>query len=310
MRRRIAVVGGGVTAGLAAYMLSGHNEIHLFRPLKAVASPIPEIVPRRIFFDAMGCSESTEHELVQYASPAVTEAIWYVHGKDRLCRMESTDRYFVFDKGRLAKWLFNSAAVCHVQDTTVRRIADIKGYDVVLDCRGSKMVTEDPDSISAPLGTPCTRCVYVIAARPDEVSSHRMQFWTEPDRSLAGSLTFFMIPIGHTNLSLGYSSDPSVELTHADVCRATDQHGVAIDEDMILITGNVTPVRQSNRFSLSNVVPLGDARCSPCPLTDYGILAALSTVLEFRGRYTITAERYSRMAITQPDPHIPEELFL
>lgn len=229
MRRRIAVVGGGVTAGLAAYMLSGHNEVHLFSPLSAVASPIPEIAPRRIFFDALGCSESIEHELVQYASPTVTEAIWHEHGKDRLCRMESTDSYFVFDKGRLAKWLFNAAAVCHVQDTTVRRIADIEGYDVVLDCRGSKVVTEDPDSISEPLGIPCTRCVDVIAARPDEVSSHRMQFWTESDKSPTGSLTFFMIPMGHANLSLGYSVDPSVELTHADVCRAADQHGVAID---------------------------------------------------------------------------------
>lgn len=51
MRPCIAIVGGGVTAGLAASMLSQTNDVVLFQPSSLNASPIPEIVPRRVFFE-------------------------------------------------------------------------------------------------------------------------------------------------------------------------------------------------------------------------------------------------------------------
>ena len=69
MRNRIAIVGNGITAGLATYLFAPNNDITIFRPEKNMLSPIPELVPRRAFFNVITSSIDIEDEIVSQLDP-------------------------------------------------------------------------------------------------------------------------------------------------------------------------------------------------------------------------------------------------
>jgi len=309
MRPELAIVGGGVTAGLAAYMLSSQCNVVLFRPHKVTASPIPEIVPRRAFFDCAGIPASIEAEVVTATASYVTEVHWVDGKRTRRCSLRSDADYFIYDKGKLASWLVERAYISDVVENEVTAIDQIEGFGTVLDCRGWQAVSNDPSYVVEKVADPVTRCSYVIATRPEHLASNVMHYWSGDEYNAAENMTFFTVPVGSSKMSLGCSYSPELDVSHADIVESARRFGIDVSETDIGFVGTATPYRTIARCALSHVRPLGDARSLSCPLTEYGTMKALSHISEMKGSGRLSDRFMQRPMSQQIDPHIPMELF-
>ncbi|WP_151828338.1 hypothetical protein, partial [Acinetobacter oleivorans] len=60
----IAVVGNGISAGLLTYLLSHKNKITLFQEKDYIYSSIPEILPRKYFFETLGFNNNDQLKII------------------------------------------------------------------------------------------------------------------------------------------------------------------------------------------------------------------------------------------------------
>ncbi|KZL23796.1 hypothetical protein [Pseudovibrio sp. WM33] len=308
MRPRVAIVGGGVTAGLAASVLSQTNDVIVFRPTDTSASPIPEIVPRRAFFEGAFLGPKEEKRIIRAAASPVCWVAWRNGTKGQKHKATTNSQYFIYDKGRLAKILLDAAPVHYQVEEDIPSIGALTGYPAVLDCRGAKAVAADKAYQTARKGVALTCCTYVIAERPPSLDPETMEFWAETTAS-GHRRTFYVVPVGGSMVSLGCSSAPSDAFDHAALLEAAARSGLSINESSIRMSGNATPHPTIVHNSLSHVSPLGDARGLPCPLTEYGTLKALSQIAEISGGKRFPTETLRRPISREVDPHIPMELF-
>ncbi|GBQ09292.1 hypothetical protein [Swaminathania salitolerans] len=308
MRLRIAIVGGGVAAGLAASMLSRNNDVVLFRPSRLNASPIPEIVPRRVFFERAFLSRRAEDRIIQAAETPVRSVTWRKSGGTRTRRLRTDSRYLVYDKGRLAKALLEEICLLDLAEKDVPEIGAVTGFHTVLDCRGAKAVQADPAYRTEMRGYARTRCRYMLAERPDYLDPATMEFWSETT-ALGHRRTFYIVPVGDCTVSLGCSSHPSDPVGHEELMLAARAAGVEIAETAIRVLGEAEPRPTVTRKRLSQVYPLGDANGLPCPLTEYGTLKALSQLAVMCGGQSLPHDVLARPISSEVDPHIPMELF-
>lgn len=308
MRPCIAIVGGGVTAGLAASMLSQTNDVVLFQPSSLNASPIPEIVPRRVFFERAFLSPRAEDRIIQAAETPVQWVTWRKSGGTQKHRLGTNSRYLVYDKGRLARALLDETRLLDLVERDVPEIGAITGFHAVLDCRGAKAVQADPAYQTEMRGDARTRCRYVIAERPDHLDPATMEFWSETTTT-GDRRTFYIVPVGQHMVSLGCSSHPSDVVEHEELMQAARAAGVEIAETAIRFLGEVEPRPTITRKRLSQVRPLGDANGLPCPLTEYGTLKALSQLAVICGGQSLPRDVLARPISREVDPHIPMELF-
>ena len=308
MCRKVAVVGGGITAGLAAYMLASDNDITLFLPIQKTSSPIPELVPRQPFFRSVINSDVIEEIIVNSVVPSVCEVTTDIDSVRCSLNLCSNADYLVYDKGRLATWLIEAAGIRQPVHEDIARIADVTGFDWVLDCRGSKAVRRDPNYDHFELAQPLTACTYVIAGRPTSCSSQEMNFWNIAGMPDSREKTFFYVPVGEDGISVGCSHTPDLQVSTDDVIRAARQQGIEVRKDTIRYCGTEKPGRCAANSKQPEIIPLGEARESSCPLTEYGVLKALSHIIELQGGAAIPQKVIQRPVLSQVDPHIPLEL--
>lgn len=308
MRPRVAIVGGGVTAGLAASVLAQTNEVILFRPTNSQTSSIPEIVPRRAFFENAFIDPKAEEHIIRAAASPVLWVAWHNGTRGQKHKTTTNSRYFIYDKGRLARVLLDTAPV-HIQiEENIPSIGSLTGYQAVLDCRGAKAVAVDKAYQTARKGTARTHCTYVIAERPSALDPETMEFWAETTGS-GHRRTYYVVPVGESMISLGCSNVPADAIDHAHLLEAAARVGLFINEASIRMSGTAEPHPTIAHNSLSHVRPLGDARGLPCPLTEYGTLKALSQISEISGGKPLSHEALHRPFSQEVDPHIPMELF-
>lgn len=314
MRTRTLIVGSGITAGLAANMLSRDDEINLsFFPL-AMFSTIPEIVPRRPFFDALGVSPVEEHLVVSDVATRLSEVIW-IDGKFSAKRLlKSTNDFLIYDKGLLASWLLNRAIQRGVQ--VVKSNEHLFGiqfecndYDKVLDCRGANAVTKDFGYKINQDASASTYCTYAIIKKSHLISNDQMIFWSDPNRH-GFQRTFFCIPCNSDSISLGVSYSEGDRVDMSVVLEAAHTLGYQLLASDIIFTADISPHRYSASHTYQGVIPVGDAARSSCPLKEYGVMSALSQLLQMRGGLALLPSQTKRPVSRQIDPHIPMELFI
>lgn len=306
MRQRIAIVGGGVAAGMAARLLAPLGEATLIQPGAAPASGMPEIVPRRPFFTALG--EDKENEWVAEIAPRLTEVSWRSGTNMRSIRLASTDDFLVYDKGRLAALLLDSVPVARRIIGEVAEIAELKGFDRVFDCRGARAVKNDPAYQYREIHSARTACRYLVTFASPENYGDVMQFWTEIAPS-GKQRTFFQIPVSGERVSLGCSCFPDDLLSDAELHKAMEKEGVMPLPEAVLFSGAVVPQPSTMQCSIAHVTPLGDAYALPCPLTEYGMLKALSQIVVLAGGKPMSECVLLRSLSESVDPHLPQELF-
>lgn len=306
MRAKIAIVGSGVTAGLAANLLAHLYDVSLFQSPKPFASGIPEIVPRRAFFDAISCLH--EAEAVVQTAPALKRVLWQHGDRSRQVRLASNEAYFVYDKGRLARFLAENISVAHCVKQEVANIADLAGFDQVFDCRGSKSVMNDPAYQSLIMHPARTACHYLIVPSLPGKNRDEMNFWSEnTPRGLRR--TFFMIPVGNDRVSLGCSCLPSDVMSTAELLMVMRGKGIDVKPESIIFSGCAEPKELAMTCSVSHVTPLGDAGYLSCPLSEYGTLKALSQIREVSGATALSRHLFKRPENDEIDPHLAQELF-
>lgn len=307
MSRKIAIVGSGISAGLAAHLLADQGEITWFQSPQPFSSGIAEIVRRRPFFAAL--ASFNEAETVNEAAPDCHQILWHHHAYGtRRRQLASTEKCFVYDKGRLAALLTRHASVARCVTQEVPHIAGLTGFDRVFDCRGARAVLDDPSYRSRLLQGARTACRYLVLSQAAGDAGSECRFWSE--RAANGSRrTFFSIPLPGNRLSLGCSCLPG-ELISADQLRvAMAARGIVVRSEAVLVSGCAQPGQRQMFCDLDNVTPLGDARQLPCPLNQYGTLNALSHIREAAGNGLLPALLTARPNHGDIDPHLPQELF-
>ncbi|MBT0720287.1 hypothetical protein HGT70_03175 [Rosenbergiella collisarenosi] len=306
MRSKIAIVGSGITAGLATSFLAPFFDVSLFQSPKPFASGIPEIVPRRAFFDAI--SSLNEAETIIQTAPAIQWVLWQHDDRSQQVRLTSNEAYFVYDKGRLAAFLAESIPVAQCVKQEVANIADLVGFDRVFDCRGSKSVMNDPAYQSHTMHPARTACRYLVVSSLSGKDRDEMCFWSE-NTSGGVRRTFFMIPVGNDRVSLGCSCLPSDVISTAELLMAMMGKGINVTPESIIFSGCAEPEALAMTCSVGHVTPLGDAGYLSCPLSEYGMLKALSQIREVTGATTLSRHLLKRPKNDEIDPHLPQELF-
>ncbi|OVZ94948.1 hypothetical protein CBW54_00605 [Yersinia kristensenii] len=307
MSTKIAIVGSGVTAGLTANLLAKRGEITLFQSPNPFSSGIPEIVPRRAFFDAL--DTINEDEVITRTAPVNQRVLWRHNDKFHRRLLVSNEEYFVYDKGRLAKFLAECVPVARYVKQEVSNIADLKGFDRIFDCRGAKSVMSDHAYQSHFVQAARTACRYLVTHHFPDKDADEMCFWSE--HTVGGSRrTFFKIPVANNRASLGCSCLPSELISADELLIAMATKGIAVRPENIIFSGSVEPEEVAMSCSVNHVVPLGDARYLSCPLSEYGTLKALSQVKEATGENTLLSQFFKRPNNGEIDPHFPQELFL
>ncbi|QHM74000.1 hypothetical protein [Mixta intestinalis] len=307
MKNSIAIVGGGVTAALSTYFLVGAAPVTLYRPASSSVGQIPEIIPRRVFFTVL--NKLNEEEMINFCKPLQKTIIWEYNGRVREIPLSSNKNFFVYDKFRLADYLFMHTGKKISNETKeVVSIADLSGYARIYDCRGTRAVTHDAAYGINKTSEAITACRYLITRSVGEVSDTVMRFWTDTVQSGRGR-TYFRIPVSQSNVSFGCSSHPSDPVSEDELLAFFDTKDLPVDEGSILYRGFVTPHINTFRCNQPHVISLGDAQRSPCPLTEYGTLAALKQVGILAGNMTAAKLNISRQFHNVSDPHLPMELF-
>ena len=308
MQSRILILGSGVSAGLAANLLNDKGEIHLFSLINSTASPIPELVPRRPFFDALRLTKEEEISAIVELAPRVKKVTWIEEDQRNSRSLETNDSFFVFEKGSLAEWLRRRAQHAGVTLGYELKQIEIFKYDLLLDCRGARAVALDPGYVVNATGEAVTRCTYAILERPDELGSDEMFFWAASNDDQA-KRTFFCVPIGENLISLGCSYSPAIKLDVQEVIGAARNLGISISDAHIKHHGEALPelVRAVPRDA--RTIPIGEASRTSCPLQEYGIMRALSEILALAGETALPNATMLRPLQKQIDPHFPVELF-
>lgn len=312
MRPRKLILGSGVTAGLAANLLRDSHNICMAWLRHAQASPIPELLPRRAFFDALGVTQADEAVAIADVAPRVEEVVWVDRGTLVTRKLVSTDAFLVYEKGRLTAWLRERAMAAGIEAIvldTPNQTVDPGGYDLVLDCRGSHAVFEDSGYEITPLAPTLTRCTYAILNRPESIAADQIVFWSLPMRDKAQRM-FFCIPVGDGLMSVGCSYSPTLRMDVDAVLEVAHGVGLPVTAGQIRSAGEAAPHRVSAKARDPRVIPIGDAARSCCPMTEYGTMAALSHLLQLCHEPALPASALMRPIHCQIDPHIPLELFL
>ncbi|CAI2467902.1 hypothetical protein [Serratia ficaria] len=307
MRQQIAIVGGGVTAGLTARLLASSGEITLVEPVRPFVGGIPEIVPRRAFLDALEVSQ--EDEWVANVAPQnAAWATWRNGAVKHEARLASTSDFLVYDKSRLAKLLIESAPLSRRITRDVAEIGDLMGFDRIFDCRGAKAVRNDPAYQYRQVWPARTACRYVVAASPVGCNDRVMRFWSEIAAD-GNKHTFFHIPVGVNRVSLGCSCTPDALISTADLFAAAAKACRVPLAEAVLFNGVAVAQPSEMACSLVHVTPLGEAAALSCPLSEYGTLKALSQILDVAGCEPLSATSLHRPLSGEVDPHVPQELF-
>ncbi|NMZ00009.1 hypothetical protein HBO04_07755 [Pseudomonas proteolytica] len=308
------IVGSGLTAGLAANLLCDVHELSLsFLPF-AKFSSMPEILPRRAFFDALELSRAEEAAVISKVSTSAREVVWNDGNVSAQRSLESTDDFFIYDKGLLASWLLDRAIQrgvhaikSHAQSSTIQE--ECKNFDAVLDCRGAGAVAKDPGYTIRQETLSSTYCTYAIIKRPKSMSNDHLVFWSVLNE-YGLQRTFFAMPCGTELTSVGGSYCEGDQLDITALLDMMCSLGYPLTPSDVKLTANVAPHRFSCSHSHPKIIPLGDAARSTCPLTEYGVMSALSQLLQLRGDNGLLPSVIRRPASSQIDPHIPVELFL
>ncbi|BEM44793.1 hypothetical protein SMTE5_32570 [Serratia marcescens] len=307
MRQRIAIVGGGVTAGMAARLLAPLGETTLIQPGTPHASGMPEIVPRRPFFSALG--ERGEDEWVAAMAPSLTEVSWRKGARVRTVRLASTEDFLVYDKTRLARLLLDGASVARRITGEVGEIAELQGFDRVFDCRGARAVKNDPAYQHQVVHSARTACRYLVVSVSPKGHDGVMRFWAETAPG-GNRRTFFRVPVGRGRVSLGCSCFPDDLLSDDELHAALEQQeGARVSPEAVLFSGAAVPQPLAMHCRIPHVTPLGDAGATPCPLTEYGVLKALSQIMALAGGESLPEAALRRTPNEEVDPHLPQELF-
>ncbi|QDW31679.1 hypothetical protein FFE93_000475 [Yersinia sp. KBS0713] len=306
MYPKIAIVGSGVTAGLAANFLAPLGEITLFQSPNPFASGIPEIVPRRAFFDAF--STIDEEEVITQAAPVIRRVLWQHDEKLHRTQLASNEEYFVYDKGRLATFMAECIPAAQRVKQEVTNIADLDGFDRIFDCRGAKSVINDPAYQSHFMHSARTACRYLVVHSLPYGDREEMCFWSE-NTDGGSRRTFFMIPVGNDRVSLGCSCLPSDVISADELLVAMAAKGITVTRENIIFSGCAEPEGRAMTCSFSHVMLLGDTYSLSCPLGEYGTLKALSQIREITGATALPRQLFKRHRNGEIDPHLPQELF-
>lgn len=313
MSTQALILGSGVSAGLAANILSRQYDLTLATILGTPSSPIPEILPRRTFFDALGVSAEEECEAVAAVAPKLETVRWVRSGDSQVRSLRSTSDYLVYEKGCLAAWLISRAKTLGVSiniDNTFQSERTLHKREVIFDCRGRKAVADDDSYVHQVLKNPATHCTYAIVRRPEKTNPGHMEVLSSvPVKGVEATL--FAIPIGAFHMSIGLSYRSDISLTTSDVFVAAHAHlGLDFSVQDIHTMGTARPsvietsTREKHRY------PLGETERSTCPLYEYGVMASLSRILTFSGMRPLPESALLRPSSSEVDPHVPRELFV
>jgi hypothetical protein len=309
MGSRRLIIGSGIAAGLAANLSAVGQPTDLYCRADARVSHIPELLPRRAFFDALGGGEEEEGTDVTEVAPAITDLVWIDSGERITRRLVSNDDFLVYDKGRLARWLLQRAHAAQLVSITPNLPANLQDYASVLDCRGSEAVFCDTNYRVVRQAQARTACTYAILARPVTVAPSRMLFWSRTDGD--GALqTFFAVPVGGDAISIGCSHSVSTPMEVETVLAAARAFGMPVALEQVRFSGHAVPHIDTAMSLAKNIRPIGEAARRSCPLKEYGVMVALSQLLQLAGRPALPASALSRPTHSQIDPHLPLELFL
>ncbi len=309
MGSRRLIIGSGIAAGLAANLSAAGQPTDLYCRADARVSHIPELLPRRAFFDALGGGEEEEGTAVTEVAPAITDLVWIDSGERITRRLVSNDDFLVYDKGRLARWLLQRAHAAQLVSITPNLPANLQDYASVLDCRGSEAVFCDTNYRVVRQAQARTACTYAILARPVTVAPSRMLFWSRTDGD--GALqTFFAVPVGGDAISIGCSHSVSTPMEVETVLAAARAFGMPVALEQVRFSGHAVPHIDTAMSLAKNIRPIGEAARRSCPLKEYGVMVALSQLLQLAGRPALPASALLRPTHSQIDPHLPLELFL
>jgi hypothetical protein len=309
MRSRRLIIGSGIAAGLSANLPAESQQTDLVWKADARMSPIPELVPRRAFFDGLGVGEEEEGIAVSDVASAITDLVWIDGGERITRRLASNDDFLVYDKGRLATWLRQRALAAQLVSVAPDLAANLQDYASVLDCRGSEAVSCDKNYRVVRQAQARTACTYVILARPLTVAPAHMVFWSVTDSD--GALqTFFAVPVGGDAISIGCSHSAATPMEVDTVLAAARAFGMPVALEQVRFSGHAVPHIDTAMSLAENVRPIGEAARRSCPLTEYGVMVALSQLLQLAGKPALPASALSRPTHSQIDPHLPREFFL
>lgn len=309
---RKLILGSGLAAGLAANLLAAAKNISLVWARDVQISPIPELLPRRQFFDALDVTQCEEALAVSEVAPSVQEVVWVEGGTRRTRRLVSTDEFLVYEKGRLAAWLRDRAIAAGVPSIMLDKPSEtvnLNSYQLVLDCRGYNAVSNNPDYEVTRETQARTSCTYAIFNRPESIAVNQMVFWSMPGEGKVQQ-TFFYVPFGGDAMSVGCSCTPTKRIDINTVLGAARDFGLPVDAEHIRFTGEATPHIDIVKALTPHVKPIGEAARRSCPLTEYGAMVALSQLLQLVGKSGLPSLALIRPTHYQIDPHIPLELFL
>ncbi|EBW2367040.1 hypothetical protein CBJ61_22035 [Salmonella enterica subsp. enterica serovar Ajiobo] len=121
--------------------------------------------------------------------------------------------------------------------------------------------------------------------------------------------TFFQVPVSTDRVAMGCSCSPDDLLSDAELRSAMEQEVTMPLSEAVLFSGTVVPQPSTMQCSIKHVTPLGDASTLPCPLTEYGMLKALSQIVVLSGGKPLPDSVLQRSLSENVDPHLPQELF-
>lgn len=310
MNHQIAVVGDGVSAGLAVYLLSKNNFVTLIKSkIQKKLNPIPEFVPYRDFFEALKVSDEVEKEIIEKSCPKVKSVTLYHQGECVERDLFKDGKYFFYDKSRLASWLISSSIVEIDTAREIKSIIEVEGFDLILDCRGSHAVSNDVYYSKTNKSESLTQCSYMILNGGESINSDQMTFWIKKSNKTKDNITLFSIPVGESEVSFGCSSSSEEKYSCDEVVDLFFDLGIDLDKELVKFSGEAKPNRIQFSTDLPGVKAIGEAFESSCPLTEFGVMKALHQIVEIEmsENYSLSSSRQSFDG--QFDPHIPMELF-
>lgn len=306
---KIAILGNGISAGLLAYLLSPKNKITIFKNSYFMFSPIPEILPRDIFFNALGMNHHEQNKVIENTKSHLTDFILNRNNIENKISICSSDKYYIYDKGKLADYLITNSKVEDIQFKNIKDVKELEHYDLIFDCRGKRSIIDDPNYHTRIIFPARTKCSYIIAECPEKLIENTMIFWIDSNRHFNNKKTFFAIPIGNNKISIGCSYNPNHFIYRQDLIKMASNYGFNIFEDQIFTSGEALPNILKSSTKLKNVIPIGESSESSCPLTEYGVLKSLNQIYKVLGNQFIPVPIKRHFNNAEIDPHIPMEIF-
>lgn len=302
----IAVVGNGISAGLLTYLLSHKNQITLFQDKDYMYSSIPEILPRNYFFETLGLNKNDQLKIIDSTKSHITD---FMISQNNLCNLHSmitNDSFYIFDQKKLSNFLISSSILKEIKYEKINNINFLKKFDLIFDCRGKKAILNDSNYNTRIILPAKTKCSYIILKSNKDFLNTRMLFWKN---HLKNKQTFFVIPTGFNKVSIGCSYNPNQYLNNDNLIEIASQYGFEISNNQIISSGEALPSILKSSTTIKNVIPVGEAYESSCPLTEYGILKSLNQIFKIVGNPFIPLPIKRPVKNTEIDPHIPMELF-